>query len=114
MLVLQVVVLGLEGHIQALWEGFIHQVEPLEVELVTWLHLLVVNHFDDFLVAVKLVLLVAHRTLHGVGAIAQLNDAAISALLDMIHKEDHVLRDLRFLLQDPLEERFVGIQELIL
>jgi hypothetical protein len=58
MLVLQVVVLGLEWHIQALRERLIHQVKPLKVKLVTRLHLLVVNHFDDFLVAVELVLLV--------------------------------------------------------
>jgi hypothetical protein len=53
-------VLSLERHIQTLREGLIHQIEPLEMKLVPRLHLLVVNHFDDFLVAVELVLLVAH------------------------------------------------------
>jgi hypothetical protein len=90
-LVLQVVVLGLERQIQTLWERLIHKVEALEMKLIARLHLLVVNHFDDLLVAVELVLLVADRALHGIGAIAQLNNAAIAALLDVIHKEDHVL-----------------------
>jgi hypothetical protein len=60
MLVLQVVVLSLERHIQTLRERLIHQIEALEMKLVPRLHLLVVNHFDDFLVAVEFVLLVAH------------------------------------------------------